>query len=250
MTPHQLKSAIEALLMVAEGPLTVERLGRLLESEDGPAPGREQLRAVLEELQADYAERGVELAEVAGGFRFRTRAVYAATIGRMWEERRPRYSRALLETLAIIAYRQPITRGEIEHIRGVAVTTNIMRALLEREWVRVVGHRDVPGRPSVYATTGEFLDYFGMKSLAELPSLADLKEFGDLDPDLFAVGGQDAADGEEGAGEPAAAAAAGEAASVGTGQDVEGSPGAADGGDAGVRPDAGGEDATVPAAAR
>ena len=185
MNVETLKPVVEALLMVADGPLSLDRLAKLLEGEGASAPERDTLRAVLAALQADCAGRGIELAEVASGWRFRARADFAGQVGRLWEERRPRYSRAFLETLAIIASRQPITRGEIEHIRGVAVSSNIMRLLLEREWVKVVGHRDVPGRPSVYATTSEFLDYFGLKSLRELPTLAELKDIDDLNADLF-----------------------------------------------------------------
>ena len=187
MNPQDLKPAIEAMLMASEQPLNVERLAKLFEEDGAAAPSREALLEVLADLQHDYAGRGVELMEVASGYRFQARAEYAERVGRLWEERKPRYSRALLETLALIAYRQPITRGEIEHIRGVAVSTNIMRLLLEREWVRVVGHRDVPGRPSVYATTKEFLDYFGMKSLAELPPLAELTDIDHVGADLFAT---------------------------------------------------------------
>ncbi len=187
MNPQDLKPAIEAMLMASDQPLNVERLAKLFEEDGSAAPSREALLEVLADLQNDYAGRGVELMEVASGYRFQARAEYAERVGRLWEERKPRYSRALLETLALIAYRQPITRGEIEHIRGVAVSTNIMRMLLEREWVRVVGHRDVPGRPSVYATTREFLDYFGMKSLAELPPLAELTDIDNVSADLFAT---------------------------------------------------------------
>ncbi|MEX2481426.1 MAG: SMC-Scp complex subunit ScpB [Gammaproteobacteria bacterium] len=215
MNVEEVKPIVEALLMVADGPLSLERLLKLLEGDGEQAPSRELLRDTLQALQADYADRGVELAEVASGWRFRARAAYAAQIGRLWEERRPRYTRAFLETLAIIAYRQPITRGEIEHIRGVAVSSNIMRQLLEREWVKVVGHRDVPGRPSVYATTREFLDYFGLRSLAELPTLAELKDIDDFNVDLFGdserldesgqVGDDGEAPADAGAGEPASA---------------------------------------------
>jgi len=185
MTVEELKPIVEALLMVADGPLSVERLSKLLDGEGDASPARSVLHETLCALQEDYTGRGIELAEIASGWRFRARAEYAPQIGRLWEERRPRYTRAFLETLAIIAYRQPITRGEIEHIRGVAVSSNIMRQLLEREWVKVVGHRDVPGRPSVYATTRELLDYFGLKSLAELPTLAELKDIDDFNADLF-----------------------------------------------------------------
>ena len=186
MAAVNVKPVVEAIVMAADAPVSLERLVKLLEDEGGSGPSRDVLRNVLAELEADYAERGVELVEVASGFRFQARAVYADRVARLWEERKPRYSRALLETLALVAYRQPITRGEIEHVRGVAVSSNIMRLLLERDWVRVVGHRDVPGRPAVYATTKEFLDYFGLKSLAELPSLAELKDFDAINADLFA----------------------------------------------------------------
>ena len=210
MNVEQLKPVVEALLMVSESPIPVDRLGKLL-AEDSKHPiSRDLVRDTLEALQGDYAERGVELAEVASGWRFRARAHYAEQVGRLWEERKPRYSRAFLETLAIIAYRQPITRGEIEHIRGVAVSSNIMRQLLEREWVKVVGHRDVPGRPAVFATTREFLDYFGLKSLEDLPSLAEIRDIDDINADLFEV--QDSASALEGddSGSQAAAAAGGE----------------------------------------
>ncbi len=181
-----LKPVVEAIVMASESPVSLERLAKILEDEGGNGPGKDALRNVLGDLMGDYAERGVELVEVASGFRFQARAAYADRVSRLWEERKPRYSRALLETLALVAYRQPITRGEIEHVRGVAVSSNIMRLLLERDWVKVVGHRDVPGRPAVYATTKEFLDYFGLKSLAELPSLAELKDFDAINADLFA----------------------------------------------------------------
>lgn len=181
-----LKPVVEALVMASDTPLNLERLCKLLEEEGGGGPSRDEVRGALDALQSDYAERGVELVEVASGYRFQARADYADRVGRLWEERKPRYSRALLETLALIAYRQPITRGEIEHVRGVAVSSNIMRILQERDWIKTVGHRDVPGRPAVYATTKEFLDYFGLKSLAELPSLAELKDFDAINADLFA----------------------------------------------------------------
>ena len=186
MNTAELKPVVEAILMVAEQPLSIDRLGKLLDSDSDQAPTRDELKETLDALQADYSERGVELTEVASGFRFRARQEYATQIGRLWEERKLRYSRAFMETLAIIAYRQPITRGEIEHIRGVAVSTNIMRQLLEREWVRVVGHRDVPGRPAVYSTTRDLLDYFGMKSLSELPTLAELQDIDSINADMFA----------------------------------------------------------------
>jgi len=135
-------------------------------------------------LQADYAERGIEITEVASGFRIQVKASMTPALEKLWEERPPRYSRALLETLSIIAYRQPVTRGEIENIRGVAVSTNIVRTLLERSWIRVVGHRDVPGRPAMFGTTREFLDYFDLKKLDDLPPLSELKDFDKLNVQL------------------------------------------------------------------
>ncbi|RME34999.1 MAG: SMC-Scp complex subunit ScpB, partial [Gammaproteobacteria bacterium] len=183
MDEVRLKSIVEGALLAAGEPLNVERLLALFRPEDGENPSRAEIRAILDGLAQDYAGRGVELVEVADGFRFQTRACYARWINRLWEERPPRYSRALLETLAIIAYRQPITRGEIEEIRGVSVSSSIIKTLLEREWIRVVSHREVPGRPALYGTTRAFLDYFNLKSLAELPSLAELKEMEGAGPD-------------------------------------------------------------------
>jgi segregation and condensation protein B len=182
---NRIKYLCEAALMSADEPLDLDQLLGLWTGEPNP-PQRQELREILGELQQDYADRGVELHEVASGYRFQTRRELAATLNKLWDSRAPRYSRALLETLAIIAYRQPVTRGEIEAIRGVAVNTNIIRALLERDWVRVAGQRDVPGRPSVYATTREFLDYFNLRSLGDLPKLAELRDIDDLNRDLFA----------------------------------------------------------------
>ena len=178
-----LKNIIEGALLAAGGPLTLDSLLGLFGTEEA-APTREALQVALATLEEDYRDRGIELAQVAGGYRIQVRQECAPWIARLWDEKPPRYSRALLETLALIAYRQPITRGEIEEIRGVAVSTNIVKTLLEREWVRVVGHRDVPGRPSLYATTRKFLDYFGLKSLNELPTLAELREPEFLGDDL------------------------------------------------------------------
>lgn len=178
-----LKSIVEGALLAAGGPLTPETLLGLFER-DEETPTREALMAALATLAEDYQDRGIELAQVAGGYRIQVRKDCAPWIARLWDEKPPRYSRALLETLALIAYRQPITRGEIEDIRGVAVSTHIVKTLLEREWVRVVGHRDVPGRPSLYATTRKFLDYFGLKSLNELPTLAELRDPEFLGDDL------------------------------------------------------------------
>ncbi len=174
MDNEQLKYIVEAALLAAGRPLDISELQSLF-GEDHP-PGKDDVRAAILSLQEDYASRGITLQEVASGFRVQIRTSMSGWLTRLWEERAPRYSRALMETLAIIAYRQPVTRGDVEDIRGVGVTTNIMRALLERTWIRVVGFRDVPGKPAIYGTTREFLDYFGLKKLDDLPPLADLKD--------------------------------------------------------------------------
>ncbi|QVL48928.1 MAG: SMC-Scp complex subunit ScpB [Thiocapsa sp.] len=171
--PRLLKQIVEAALVAAGGPLTLDQLLALFL--DDERPSRAELLAAIVALQEDYAERGLEIVEVAGGWRTQVRASIAPWVARLWDERPPRYSRALLETLSLIAYRQPITRGEIEDIRGVAVSTQIVKTLTEREWIRVVGHRDVPGRPALFATTRKFLDYFGLRSLNELPTLAEIR---------------------------------------------------------------------------
>lgn len=173
MTLPQIKNIIEAALMVSERPLTLERLMTLFKPLEIDGSLYEQVKQALGELRQEYTGRGIELKEVASGFRFQARAELSPWLNQLWEERSPRYSRALLETLAIIAYRQPITRGEIEALRGVSVSSPIIRTLLEREWIRIVGHREVPGRPAVYVTTPQFLDYFNLKSLAELPLLSE-----------------------------------------------------------------------------
>lgn len=185
MNQEQLKKIIEAALMVAGRPLSLNQLLDLFEKDDDQ-PERADLRSALTELQNDYADHGVELSEVASGFRFQVRSDYARWVNRLYDQKAPRYSRALLETLAIIAYRQPITRGEIEDIRGVSVNTNIIKTLQERDWIKVVGHRDVPGKPELLATTKQFLDYFNLKRLSDLPSLAEIKDYDQLNPDLFA----------------------------------------------------------------
>ncbi len=174
METSQLKNILEAALLAAGRPLDVNAI-RGLFGESEP-PTRDEIRAAAEALEADYAERGIMLQEVASGYRIQVRSSMSGWLAKLWEERPPRYSRALMETLSIIAYRQPVTRGDVEDIRGVAVTTNIMRTLLERGWVRVVGYRDVPGKPAMYGTTKEFLDYFGLQKLDELPPLAELKD--------------------------------------------------------------------------
>ncbi|MFD2110631.1 SMC-Scp complex subunit ScpB [Thiorhodococcus fuscus] len=174
MTSPSLKLIVEAALIAAGGPLTLDQILALFSEEERPERGR--VMDVIRELERDYTDRGVEIAEVAGGFRVQVRSQVAPWVARLWDEKAPRYSRALLETLSLIAYRQPITRGEIEEIRGVAVSTNIIKTLTEREWVRVVGHRDVPGRPALYATTRKFLDYFGLRSLNDLPPLSEIRD--------------------------------------------------------------------------
>lgn len=202
MNHDQLKMIIEAALMVSGRPLSIAQLLDLFE-QDGERPEKSDIRAALTALQADYAGRGAELKEVASGFRFQVKSDYARWVNRLYDERTPRYSRALLETLAIIAYRQPITRGEIEDIRGVTVNANIIRAMQEREWIRVVGYRDVPGKPELLATTKQFLDYFNLKQLSDLPSLAEIKDYDQLNPDLFAsIDPAAAAQPEEQAGTP------------------------------------------------
>jgi len=185
MSQEKLKNIIEAALMVATQPLSVTRILSLFEADQTQEPERDDIRNAITSLQEDYKERGIELAEVASGFRFQARDEYAEWVNHLFDERPPRYSRALLETLAIIAYRQPITRGEIEEIRGVSVSSTIVKTLQEREWIKVVGHRDVPGKPSLLATTKSFLDYFNLKKLSELPALEDIKDFDSINPDLF-----------------------------------------------------------------
>ncbi len=170
----RLRHILEAALLAAGRPLSIDEMLRLFL--DAEQPDRKQIRAALEALAADYEGRGLELRQVASGWRIQVRQEMSPWVSRLWEEKPPRYSRALLETLAIIAYRQPVTRGEIEDIRGVSVSSSIIRTLEERDWVRVVGHREVPGRPAVYATTRAFLDYFNLKSLEELPTLAELRD--------------------------------------------------------------------------
>ena len=186
--PRQLATVLEAILLAAGKPLALERLAELFDEHERPSA--KLLREALSVLAGSCLGRGFELSEVASGYRLQVRERFSPWVGRLWEERPQRYSRALLETLALIAYRQPITRGEIEEVRGVAVNSNIVRTLLEREWIRVVGYREVPGRPALFATTREFLDYFNLKNLDELPPLAALRELEprlpteDLDPDV------------------------------------------------------------------
>lgn len=182
MTPEQQRNIVEATLFAASEPLSIERLQQLFE--EGEQPAKDTLQQTLQQLQQEYEGRGVELKEVATGYRFQARQEVSPWVSRLWEEKPPRYSRATLETLALIAYRQPITRADIEDIRGVAVSSNIVKTLQERNWIRVVGHRDVPGRPAMYATTRQFLDYFNLKSLDELPPLAELMDIDKINEEL------------------------------------------------------------------
>jgi len=178
----QLKRILEGALLAAGEPLTLERLNHLFP--EGQAPSNAELRSALKEIAGDFAGRGFELKEVASGWRFQVCEDLSGWVSHLWEEKPARYSRALLETLSLIAYRQPVTRGEIEEVRGVSVSSNIIRTLLEREWVRVVGHRDVPGRPAMYATTKIFLDYFNLKTLDELPALSEIRDLDKINAEL------------------------------------------------------------------
>lgn len=189
--PLPLKAIVEAALLNAGQALGIDRLLALFSDEERPEAGAVQ--AVLEELAAEWEGRSLELRQVAGGYRFQVRAELAPWIGRLSEERQPRYSRALLETLALIVYRQPITRAGIEEIRGVTVSSHIIRTLLEREWIRVVGHRDVPGRPALFGTTKKFLDYFNLRSLSDLPPLAEIRPLDHLQEAFEFNAGQSAA---------------------------------------------------------
>lgn len=167
----QLAQLLEATLFASERPLTLEELTSTVLSDF--AMSQKRLATVIKQLMLDYQGRGIELVATASGYRFQTKSEWSSYLARLWPERSPRYSRAVLETLALIAYRQPITRGEIEAVRGVTVSSQIMRTLLDRGWVKVVGHKEVPGRPGLYATTKEFLDYFGLTDLASLPALTE-----------------------------------------------------------------------------
>lgn len=177
-----LKHVLEAALLAADQPLTVAQLGDLFEDEERPT--HPDISRALEELTSDCSDRGIELLAVASGYRFQVKQDVHAWVARLWTERPPRYSRAMLETLALIAYRQPITRGEIESVRGVSLSSNIIRSLQEREWIRIVGHRDVPGKPALFGTTKAFLDYFNLKTLDQLPTLSEIKDMETLEPEL------------------------------------------------------------------
>jgi segregation and condensation protein B len=182
MNSEELKHIIEAVLFASDEPLNINRLMSLFPEDSNP--GRDAIKQVVAAIQEDYKDRSLELKEVSSGYRFQVKQDFAQWSAKLWEERPARYSRATLETLALIAYRQPITRGEIEEVRGVSVSTQIMKSLLERDWIKVVGHRDVPGKPALYATTREFLDYFNLKSLEELPTLAELRDIDAINAEL------------------------------------------------------------------
>lgn len=171
INPIQLKQLIEASLFVLGKPLSVKMLKETVLADFSVS--RDKIKAALDELQQDYQERGVQLVKVAGGYRFQTLEVLSPFLQPLWQEKAPKYSRATLETLAVIAYRQPVTRGDIEQVRGVAISSHIIKSLSDRQWIKVVGHKEVPGRPALYATTLEFLAYFGLDTLAELPALTD-----------------------------------------------------------------------------
>lgn len=183
MEISKLKNILEAILLAADRALTVVQFEALFEL-DEERPTRDEIRKALHEMAEDYATRGYELKQVASGFRLQVKQEYAIWVGRLWEEKPARYTRALLETMALIAYRQPITRGEIEEVRGVSVSSNIVKTLLERDWIKVLGHKDVPGKPTLYGTTKEFLDYFNLKSLDQLPTLAEIKDLDSIHPEL------------------------------------------------------------------
>ncbi len=204
MNDQYVRNVIESALLAAGRPLAADELATLFDERDGSSA--EEVTAAIAALRGEYETRGLELVEVASGYRIQVRAAVAQPVSRLWQERPTKYSRALLETLALVAYRQPITRGEIEQIRGVAVNPNIIKTLLERTWIRVVGHRDVPGKPELLGTTRDFLDYFNLQKLDDLPTLAQLKELEDLRIQLSLPGA-----------EAMVAAAGSEAASAGAG---------------------------------
>ena len=182
MNHEQLPFILEAALMAAGRPLSITELQKLFE--EGQQPEATDIKEALKALKEHYAARGIELKELASGYQFQAKQEFSYWLAKLWEERPPRYSRALLETLALIAYRQPITRAEIEEIRGVSISSSIFKTLVEREWIRIVGYRDVPGKPALYGTTKEFLDHFNLKSLKELPTLTELQNLEQLEEKL------------------------------------------------------------------
>jgi segregation and condensation protein B len=213
MNDQYARNVIEAALLAAGRPLTADELISLFDERDGF--NAEEVHTAIAGLRAEYETRGIELIEVASGFRIQIRSGVAQPVSRLWQERPAKYSRALLETLALVAYRQPITRGEIEQVRGVTVNPNIIKTLLERGWIRVIGHRDVPGKPELLGTTREFLDYFSLKKLDDLPTLAQLKELEELRVQLSLPGAEPAVEAAQDAApaeEPSDAAADNEAA--------------------------------------
>ena len=188
MEETKIKQIVEAALLASDGPLTVANLVKLFApGELGEDTANKVLREALTSVEADASDRGIELKRVASGYRFQVRQELAEWVSRLWDEKPPRYTRALLETLALVAYKQPVTRGDIEQVRGVGVSQSIMRTLLEREWIKVIGHKEVPGKPALYATTKEFLDYFNLKSLSELPPLPEIRDL--IEPVLQAEQG-------------------------------------------------------------
>jgi segregation and condensation protein B len=228
MNDQYVKNVVEAALLAAGRPLSIDELVGVFDERDESKP--EDVRAAIAALSEDYASRGIELREVASGFRIQIKADVAQPVSRLWQERPAKYSRALLETLALVAYRQPITRGEIEQIRGVAVNPGIIKTLQERGWIRVVGHRDVPGKPELLGTTRDFLDYFSLKKLDDLPTLAQLKELEELRVQLSLPGAEpQAAPADEEGG-----ATAGAAPSDADGHEVVASSGQSDAAQAGA----------------
>jgi segregation and condensation protein B len=213
MSEQYVKNVVEAALLAAARPIAVAELAQLFDEHS--RPDAKAIRAALAQLTAECEGRGIEIRETANGYRVQVRGDYAAEIARLWPERPQRYSRAMLETLALIAYRQPITRAEIEQVRGVAVNPNIVKTLMERNWVRVVGHRDVPGHPEVLGTTKEFLDYFNLRSIDELPPLAELKAVADMNMQLDLPVAAETVDGSPMEPARAPVAAAGEAELLG-----------------------------------
>ncbi len=182
MNEDELKKILEAVIYAADEPMSLNRLMSLFSEDDHP--GREAIKTALDQLQEETADRSIELKEVGSGYRYQVRQNYAEWVSKLWQERPARYSRASLETLALMAYRQPVTRAEIEEVRGVSVSSNIIKAFIERDWVKVVGHRDVPGKPALYATTKGFLDYFNLASLEDLPSLAEIRDIDSINEKL------------------------------------------------------------------
>lgn len=183
MQIEKLKTILEALFAASDKPLSVNQLFEFFVG-DVEQPGKDEIRQAIQQLTEKYEDSGFELKQVASGFRFQVRPDFETWVVRLWEQKPPRYSRALMETLALIAYRQPITRGEIEDIRGVSVSTNIIRTLEERDWVKSLGHKEVPGRPTLYGTTNAFLDYFNLKSLNQLPTLAEIRDIDQFNPEF------------------------------------------------------------------